>query len=859
MCKVLGSALPFAYLTLVGGGLVAAWLKRRSRLRRHGSNAYRYAPLATDETNGNANFDDENDAMMQEVRDQIFGSVGSAVSGADSTSLHRHLAETGLAPPTVFRWKTKAKLVVMVCLVTLYVAAAWQRWVAVQSGLDPWYLINPLTNGFVWLVMLFYYFTANTIYRPPASVERRPWFILGLSTASAIATTTEMIGLLYASNKTDALSATIDMGSLVGLWLPVSTWLLTLAMLWLSAITERGITYVMIPDPNDPQGPALRLSPEHMTSYWNSISFGWLTDILVTGYHKVVSFSDLWHLPSDDLAYNAWNHYSKVHNPAKSLFSNLARALRTLMALQAVVALCKYIIRFGGVYFMNQLLDYIQDPGAAPAVTAYLYAVGMFFSLFLATICTNKSLFYGRHMAFRINGILAGEVARKALQRQRPMTRDVPLAASPSEKDGGAEDLDVASTGRMMNLVSADLRRIAEASAYLMDAAFIPITMAVGVYYLYQLLGLSSGAGLLVMVLSYPLNQLGFSVAVGLEEKANIISDRRISAVTELLNGMRIVKLFGWEPKFMARIRNIRKDQLKVVKKFQLAWCYINLGLYVSPIIMLLATFGSYTLLFGHPLTASKAFTTLAVFQIIDDAFFMLLSEVQYLISSRVSLNRMQAFLRQPGLEPLSAWVLPAVGPAAVDALAEGSLQPRSAVLATLPPGHGAPELGFDRASFSWACAKDQTVPALALKLPLAPLADSSDHTPCDSGTPSYAHSEHTHSSGEGEDCGTSATGSPSTSARGSEAPMTGDDAHINHSPSPASRSFAFNHLTLRFPAGHVSLVVGPTGSGKTSLLLALLGEMPRVTGHVLVPATSHHLVGLAYVAQEAWLRNATI
>ncbi|KAJ1974317.1 Transporter of the ATP-binding cassette (ABC), partial [Dimargaris xerosporica] len=817
---VLGSALPFAYLTVVGGGLTAVWFKQRLRRCHRGSDAYHYAPLPTDETNVDSHPDDEDNTIDQEVRDQIFGTATSAVSDADSTALHHRPAEPDIAPFAVFRWKTKAKLVVMVCLVTLYVVAAWQRWTAVQSGLDPWYLINPLANGFVW-----HHIVIKTV--------------LGLRP------------IIFPIRSTDT-------ASLVELWLPVSTWLLTVTMLWLSAITEQGATFVMVPDPNDPQGPVLRLSPEHMASYWDSISFGWLTDILVTGYHRVVSFTDLWHLPSDDLAYNAWNHYRKVRSPAKSLFSNLAQALRHLMALQATTALCKYIIRFGGVYFMNRLLDYIQDPGPAPKVTAYMYAAGMFFSLFLATVCTNKSLFYGRHMAFRINGILAGEVARKALQRQRPMTRDVPLAVSSSEKDE-EDDLDVASTGRMMNLVSADLRRIAEASAYLMDAMFIPITMAVGVYYLYRLLGFSSGAGLLVMALSYPFNQMAFSIAVGLEDKANTISDRRISAVTELLNGMRIVKLFGWEPKFMARIRSIRQDQLKVIKKFQLAWCYINLGLHVSPIIMLLATFGSYTLLLGHPLTASTAFTTLAVFQIIDDAFFTLLSEVQYLISSRVSLNRMQAFLSQPDLEPLSAWVLP-VGTAAVDSLAEGSLQPYSAVLPPLPPGQGAPAVGFDRASFSWAPTKDLPAPALLSKLPLAPPPDSSDHTPCGSGAPSYAHSEHSHSSEEGNGGTMSATDSPSTSsARGSDVPVEGGGAHTNHLPNHTPRSFAFNNLTLRFPAGHVSLVVGPTGSGKTSLLLALLGEMPRTTGHVLVPATLHHLVGLAYVAQEAWLRNATI
>jgi ABC-type transport system involved in cytochrome bd biosynthesis fused ATPase/permease subunit len=43
-------------------------------------------------------------------------------------------------------------------------------------------------------------------------------------------------------------------------------------------------------------------------------------------------------------------------------------------------------------------------------------------------------------------------------------------------------------------------------------------------------------------------------------------------------------------------------------------------------------------------------------------------------------------------------------------------------------------------------------------------------------------------------------------------------------------------------------------GSGKTSLILSLLGEMKRTKGHYFLP-----LNGVAYVAQNAFLLNATI
>ena len=56
-----------------------------------------------------------------------------------------------------------------------------------------------------------------------------------------------------------------------------------------------------------------------------------------------------------------------------------------------------------------------------------------------------------------------------------------------------------------------------------------------------------------------------------------------------------------------------------------------------------------------------------------------------------------------------------------------------------------------------------------------------------------------------------------------------------------------------------MNLIVGPTGSGKTSLLMALLGEMHYIPSgpdsFVSLPREG----GVAYAAQESWVQNDTI
>ncbi|CAM9715193.1 unnamed protein product, partial [Hapterophycus canaliculatus] len=61
------------------------------------------------------------------------------------------------------------------------------------------------------------------------------------------------------------------------------------------------------------------------------------------------------------------------------------------------------------------------------------------------------------------------------------------------------------------------------------------------------------------------------------------------------------------------------------------------------------------------------------------------------------------------------------------------------------------------------------------------------------------------------------------------------------------------SNVTLEVKPGELVCVYGPTGCGKSSLLLSLLGEVRRVEGTVEINGT------VAYAAQRAWIQNATL
>ncbi|CAH1759675.1 12248_t:CDS:10 [Entrophospora sp. SA101] len=99
-------------------------------------------------------------------------------------------------------------------------------------------------------------------------------------------------------------------------------------------------------------------------------------------------------------------------------------------------------------------------------------------------------------------------------------------------------------------------------------------------------------------------------------------------------------------------------------------------------------------------------------------------------------------------------------------------------------------------------------------------------------------------------------------------------------SSSPSTNSkidFIMKDLNIEFPLEKLSIICGPTGSGKTLLLMALLEETNIISGKVYSPRSSSNndvfnqnnssllpsnwIVdnSVAYVAQESWLQNASI
>ena len=96
------------------------------------------------------------------------------------------------------------------------------------------------------------------------------------------------------------------------------------------------------------------------------------------------------------------------------------------------------------------------------------------------------------------------------------------------------------------------------------------------------------------------------------------------------------------------------------------------------------------------------------------------------------------------------------------------------------------------------------------------------------------------------------------------QSPNISNDSTAMNTPEPLT--FQLTDLTINFPIGKLTVITGPTGAGKTGVLVALLGEMELLEGTTWLPKETTQVEpvtklrnSVAYAAQTPWLQQKSI
>ena len=77
--------------------------------------------------------------------------------------------------------------------------------------------------------------------------------------------------------------------------------------------------------------------------------------------------------------------------------------------------------------------------------------------------------------------------------------------------------------------------------------------------------------------------------------------------------------------------------------------------------------------------------------------------------------------------------------------------------------------------------------------------------------------------------------------------------AEVEHDKAEGEHVFKIRDVTLSIPRGKLVAFVGPVGSGKTSLLQGIIGEMRKTSGSITFGGS------VAYCPQSAWIQVCRI
>uniref|UniRef100_A0A4W3I297 Multidrug resistance-associated protein 1 n=1 Tax=Callorhinchus milii TaxID=7868 RepID=A0A4W3I297_CALMI len=388
--------------------------------------------------------------------------------------------------------------------------------------------------------------------------------------------------------------------------------------------------------------------PESKASFLARITFWWFTELTILGYKRPLEAKDLWSLNENDtsekivpeLVYEWKKEFhtqqkektgankehenenteqsevlliQKKQNMEPSLLKALCRAFGPYLMISFFFKIFHDVLVFASPEIMRLLLGFVNNH-FAPVWQGYFYAILLFICAFVQTLFLHQYFHICFVTGMRLKTAIIGAVYRKAL-----------VITNEARK--------TSTIGEIVNLMSVDAQRLMDLITYINMMWSAPLQVTLAMYFLWQNLGPSVLAGVAVMILLVPINSM---IVTQMKEK-----DNRIKLMNEILNGIKVIKLYAWELAFKEKVMQIRRKELKVLKN----------AAYFSAVSTF--TWILYVLVNEHNvLDAQKAFVSLALFNILRFPLNMLPVVISSLVQASVSLKRLRLFLSHEELDP---------------------------------------------------------------------------------------------------------------------------------------------------------------------------------------------------------------
>ena len=171
-------------------------------------------------------------------------------------------------------------------------------------------------------------------------------------------------------------------------------------------------------------------------------------------------------------------------------------------------------------------------------------------------------------------------------------------------------------------------------------------------YLLYDIIGLPMVTGIVVLLLTLPLNVLLFR-AIGRAFRRTIdVTDERIKLINEMVAGIRTIKSYAWEVPFVKNLRRTRRRELKSIRVHAYLFSFgINLIFYQMPFVLMMAVMSVYYFT-GGIMEPGKVFASLQLFNLLLQIMVQLPNGINQLALAIIAMRRIQKYLDLDELGP---------------------------------------------------------------------------------------------------------------------------------------------------------------------------------------------------------------
>ncbi|XP_052623445.1 ABC transporter C family member 3 isoform X2 [Lactuca sativa] len=380
------------------------------------------------------------------------------------------------------------------------------------------------------------------------------------------------------------------------------------------------------------------ITPSTNISIFSLLTFSWIHPLIATGYKKPLDLEDVPELDSVNSARGAFSvlrsklESGKRENSqittfvlAKAVILTIWRDILITALLSLVYTLASYV----GPFLIDAYVEYVN--GKRDIKKGFLLVSAFIVAKIVECLAQ-------RHQDFKLQQ--AGIKARSALVATIYLKG---LTLSSQSKQGE-------SSGEIINLMAVDAERIGEFSRYMHNPWLVILEVGLALAILYKNLGLSSLAAFVATIIVVSTNIPLGRFQKKFQEKLMMYKDKRMKTTFEILKNMRILKLHGWEMKFLSRIHDIRREEAQWLYKNVFTMAMTTFSFWVAPTFVAISTFGT-CILAGIPLDSGKVLSALATFKILQESALDLPQTVSMIAQTKVSLDRIASFLRLQDLD----------------------------------------------------------------------------------------------------------------------------------------------------------------------------------------------------------------